>query len=80
MFGLNWSAFERTADVWLCSCSHHSLQDGRTIFVDCTSGEPEATREIAEKLKAAGVGFVDAPVSGGPKGFVRCWKGVWVLV
>lgn len=37
-----------------------------TILVDCTSGDPGASREIAARLAERGVAFVDAPVSGGP--------------
>ncbi len=36
------------------------------IVVDCTSGDPASSRRIASRLAAASVGFVDAPVSGGP--------------
>ncbi len=38
------------------------------LLVDCTSGSPEGSRRIAERLRAAGHGFVDAPVSGGTNG------------
>ncbi len=38
------------------------------ILVDCTSGDPASSRRIAERLRAAGVGFADAPVSGGTNG------------
>lgn len=38
------------------------------LVIDCTSGEPAATKALAAELKARGVGFVDAPVSGGPGG------------
>lgn len=38
------------------------------ILVDCTSGDPTASREIARRLDQQGVGFVDAPVSGGVAG------------
>lgn len=38
------------------------------IVVDLTSGIPEASRRIAERLARRGVAFVDAPVSGGTKG------------
>jgi 3-hydroxyisobutyrate dehydrogenase len=37
-------------------------------FVDCTSGDPETSRKIAEKLAENGVSFLDAPVSGGVSG------------
>lgn len=36
------------------------------LLIDCTSGDPITSREIAATLAAVGVGFVDAPVSGGP--------------
>lgn len=44
-----------------------SLRPG-TVWIDCTSGRPAAAREQAARLVAAGVGFLDAPVSGGPAG------------
>jgi len=37
------------------------------IVIDCASIEPDASQAIAEKLQAAGVAMLDAPVSGGPK-------------
>jgi 3-hydroxyisobutyrate dehydrogenase len=40
------------------------------LLIDCTSGDPATARKIAERLKARGVSFVDAPVSGGVKGAV----------
>ncbi|HKU59746.1 MAG TPA: NAD(P)-dependent oxidoreductase [Gemmatimonadales bacterium] len=38
------------------------------LLVDCTSGDPATSRRIAGRLAAQGVGFVDAPVSGGTNG------------
>lgn len=38
------------------------------VWVDCTSGVPEAGRALAERCAAAGVPFLDAPVSGGVAG------------
>lgn len=38
------------------------------IFVDCTSGDPHASRSIAARLANQGVDFLDAPVSGGVVG------------
>ncbi|MCU4336357.1 NAD(P)-dependent oxidoreductase [Acinetobacter dispersus] len=35
-----------------------------SIWIDCTSGVPDAARRLAEKLKAKNVDFLDAPVSG----------------
>ena len=40
-----------------------SVKSG-SIWVDCTSGVPEAAREIAAKLQQQNVAFLDAPVSG----------------
>lgn len=39
-----------------------------TVWIDCTSGEPEASRLVAERLSEHGVTYVDAPVSGGTDG------------
>lgn len=36
------------------------------IVVDCTSGDPATSRQIAARLADLGVAFVDAPLSGGP--------------
>lgn len=39
-----------------------------TYWVDATSGEPEASRRLAERLREKGVTYLDAPVSGGTSG------------
>ncbi|HVT44104.1 MAG TPA: NAD(P)-dependent oxidoreductase [Thermoanaerobaculia bacterium] len=41
-----------------------SLRPG-TLWIDATSGDPVESPRTAERLAARGVGFVDAPVSGG---------------
>lgn len=38
------------------------------LVIDCSTIAPGATRTFAERLGAQGVGFVDAPVSGGSEG------------
>jgi 3-hydroxyisobutyrate dehydrogenase len=38
------------------------------LLVDCTSGDPATSRRIAARLAQRGVGFLDAPVSGGTNG------------
>jgi 3-hydroxyisobutyrate dehydrogenase len=43
------------------------LKKGATL-VDCTSGDPETSRQIADTLAKHGVSFLDAPVSGGVTG------------
>jgi len=43
------------------------LVRGATL-VDCTSGDPATSRRIAARLADHGVGFLDAPVSGGTIG------------
>ena len=40
------------------------LKRGATL-VDCTSGDPATSRAIAARARRQGVGFLDAPVSGG---------------
>jgi 3-hydroxyisobutyrate dehydrogenase len=37
-----------------------------SLVIDCTSGDPVQSRVIATRLAERGIGFVDAPVSGGP--------------
>lgn len=41
-----------------------------TVLVDCTSGDPATSREIAKRLDERNIGFLDAPVSGGVAGAV----------
>ncbi len=38
------------------------------LFVDCTSGDPAGSRQIAARLAERDVAFIDAPVSGGTSG------------
>jgi 3-hydroxyisobutyrate dehydrogenase len=38
------------------------------LFIDCTSGDPEASKRLANLLSEKGCAFVDAPVSGGVAG------------
>jgi 3-hydroxyisobutyrate dehydrogenase len=39
-----------------------------SVLVDCTSGDPATSSRIAGRLAAKGIGFLDAPVSGGVAG------------
>ncbi|MSO54157.1 MAG: NAD(P)-dependent oxidoreductase [Rhodospirillales bacterium] len=41
------------------------------IFVDHTTASADVAREVEAKAKAAGIGFLDAPVSGGQAGAVN---------
>lgn len=41
------------------------------LVIDCSSIEPEATRRMAQRFRVGGVGFVDAPVSGGSEGAIK---------
>ncbi len=43
------------------------LARGATL-VDCTSGDPTTSKRLAARLAAMGVGYLDAPVSGGVVG------------
>lgn len=38
------------------------------LFLDCTSGDPETSRRLAQRLEQAGIAFADCPVSGGTNG------------
>jgi 3-hydroxyisobutyrate dehydrogenase len=72
----------RGADVVITclpvSADVESLLDGDTgllatmskeaTLVDCTSGDPATSRRIAARLADRGIGFLDAPVSGGTSG------------
>jgi 3-hydroxyisobutyrate dehydrogenase len=40
------------------------------LVVDTSTSHPDTTRRLAEKLNAAGMQMLDAPVSGGPKGAI----------
>jgi 3-hydroxyisobutyrate dehydrogenase-like beta-hydroxyacid dehydrogenase len=42
--------------------------DEGTLVVDTSTISPEATRELAGRLGERGIGFVDAPISGGSEG------------
>lgn len=42
--------------------------DNAALVIDCTSGDPAASRSIAARLLENEIGFVDAPVSGGVVG------------
>jgi 3-hydroxyisobutyrate dehydrogenase len=42
--------------------------EGGSLLIDCTSGDPATSRNIAERVARRGVAFVDAPVSGGVSG------------
>lgn len=44
-----------------------TLQPG-TVWVDHTSGDPTGSRDVARVLEGFGVGYLDAPVSGGTDG------------
>jgi 3-hydroxyisobutyrate dehydrogenase len=41
-----------------------------SLFLDCTSGDPGASRRLAADLNKHGIAFADAPVSGGVSGAV----------
>ena len=48
----------------------HGLKAGGLV-IDCSSIAPAATRRIAEEFRAKGIGYVDAPVSGGSEGAIK---------
>ena len=45
----------------------HGVNEG-ALVIDCSTISPQATVEIAQKLKAKGVQMLDAPISGGSEG------------
>ncbi|HEX6941537.1 MAG TPA: NAD(P)-dependent oxidoreductase [Gemmatimonadaceae bacterium] len=47
-----------------------AFESGATL-IDCTSGDPATSRRIATRLGERGVGFLDAPVSGGVSGAMK---------
>ena len=65
------TCFPVSADVAEVLDGAHGLLAGfarGALLVDCTSGDPATSRQIAERLAEHGVGFLDAPVSGGTIG------------
>ena len=46
---------------------YDGMRRGATVL-DCTSGDPATTRQIAARLATKNVHFIDAPVSGGVRG------------
>lgn len=60
-----------TEDVESVLCGEHGAMHGAaagTLCIDHSTILPEGARRIAATLAARGIGFVDAPVSGGTKG------------
>jgi 3-hydroxyisobutyrate dehydrogenase len=65
------TCFPVSADVDAVLEGADGLLDGLArgaLLVDCTSGDPATSRRIATRLAERGVGFLDAPVSGGTTG------------
>lgn len=62
------SCLSRTVDV--VDVARRLAADLRpgTVWVDCTSGDPEPSRVLAARLAEHGVTYLDAPVSGGTNG------------
>ena len=48
----------------------NGLKEGGLV-IDCSSIAPESTRRIAETFRTRGIGYVDAPVSGGSEGAIN---------
>ena len=63
-----------TPDVEAVLFGDNGLADGLAdgaLIIDCSTIAPGATREFAERLAESGIGFVDAPVSGGSEGAIK---------
>jgi 3-hydroxyisobutyrate dehydrogenase len=62
------SCLSTSADVrQVLELAGDAWNDGQLV-IDATSGDPSESRALAEWLAGGGVGFVDAPVSGGTSG------------
>ena len=48
----------------------NGLREGGLV-IDCSSIAPAATRDIAARFREKGIGYVDAPVSGGSEGAIK---------
>jgi len=60
-----------TPDVEAVIFGPHGVAAGAkpgTLVIDASTISPQATRSVAARLAAAGVAFLDAPVSGGSEG------------
>ena len=65
------TCFPVSADVSSVLAGEDGLLAGMTpgsTLVDCTSGDPATSKRIAAQLAERGIGFLDAPVSGGTSG------------
>jgi len=62
-----------SADEDLRSVVDQTMSGMRTgsVFVDTSTVSPGVTRELAAKLAESGVGYIDAPVSGGVEGAIN---------
>ena len=55
-------------EVWEVADAAGAAWRAGQVLIDATSGDPFTSRELAKRLAASKVGFVDAPVSGGTAG------------
>ena len=63
-----------TPDVEAVLFGEGGLADGLargSLVIDCSTIAPGATRQFAARLAERGIGFVDAPVSGGSEGALK---------
>lgn len=59
---------QQSLDVFVGADSALSAGRRDLLCVDFSTVDPMTSRHIADRLSAAGIGFLDAPVSGGPTG------------
>jgi 3-hydroxyisobutyrate dehydrogenase len=62
------SCLPTTAEVAAAAGQLGSHLGAGTVWIDHTSGDPDASREVAAELGDRGVAYLDAPVSGGTDG------------
>lgn len=48
-----------------------------SCFVDLSTNAPASVRSLSQRLEARGIGMLDAPVSGGPKGAASGKLAIW---
>jgi 3-hydroxyisobutyrate dehydrogenase/2-hydroxy-3-oxopropionate reductase len=55
-------------DVFLGAGGLLGAAPAGTLLIDCSTVSPDLTREVATAARERGLGFLDAPISGGPEG------------
>ncbi len=70
-----------TPDVESVLFGSHGVADGLReggLVIDCSTISPDATKGFAARLREQGIGYVDAPVSGGSEGAQKATLTIFV--